>query len=309
MHPGEFSQPIRGQLITVSRSPNWEHVPAYEALSYVWGDNSEGYSIDIDGRAHPIAQNLECALRHLRSEKEARTLWIDAICINQRDNAEKSVQVGVMGEIYHFAVQVNIWLGPATPDSAMGMDVLEYLAGGTDPKSRPPWQENPPSLVLAGLKDIMSREWWSRTWTVQEIALAKRIRVVCGDRLLKLPSFYDDQPLGLKMFLRNLKFAEISPSWEQCGLTAVNMGSLTQLLSLKEDENYSFSLPVPDLLDIAHNLRHRKSLDRRDKIFALLGLGSAEWAEMKADYGLSVEETFQLFKRKMSGGYPLLEGL
>jgi hypothetical protein len=43
-------------------------------------------------------------------------LWIDAICINQSDNEEKSQQVRLMGEIYSKAEVVRVWLGPSTED-------------------------------------------------------------------------------------------------------------------------------------------------------------------------------------------------
>jgi hypothetical protein len=44
-------------------------------------------------------------------------LWIDAICINQTNNKEKSFQVGLMAEIYQQANHVFAWLGPATKSS------------------------------------------------------------------------------------------------------------------------------------------------------------------------------------------------
>jgi len=43
---------------------------------------------------------LESALRHLRSESDALTLWADAVYINQHDDAGKARQVGQMGRIY-----------------------------------------------------------------------------------------------------------------------------------------------------------------------------------------------------------------
>lgn len=39
-------------------------------------------------------------------------IWIDAICIEQENDIEKSTQVPHMGSIYSLASQVAVWLGP-----------------------------------------------------------------------------------------------------------------------------------------------------------------------------------------------------
>lgn len=38
-------------------------------------------------------------------------LWIDAICINQHDLAEKARQIPLMTRIYSTAARVLVWLG------------------------------------------------------------------------------------------------------------------------------------------------------------------------------------------------------
>jgi hypothetical protein len=47
-----------------------------------------------------VTTNLELALRYLRRENRARTLWIDALCINQKDEDEKTIQIQRMQWIY-----------------------------------------------------------------------------------------------------------------------------------------------------------------------------------------------------------------
>jgi hypothetical protein len=67
--------------------------PAYEALSYVWGyaDNPVTIYIGLEKKyTLAVTRNLATALRHLRYNDRSRTLWIDAICINQLDIAERS---------------------------------------------------------------------------------------------------------------------------------------------------------------------------------------------------------------------------
>lgn len=69
----------------------------YEALSYEWGDSNKApLFIELDGRKRAIRENLWWALWNLRYEndrKESRVLWIDALCIDQDNEIEKSQQV------------------------------------------------------------------------------------------------------------------------------------------------------------------------------------------------------------------------
>lgn len=96
-----------------------DHVSAqpYEALSYVWGEPTRRWPLDCDGKELLVTKNCHEALVNLRRRFLPRTLWIDAICINQAgtDEAttERNGQVAMMGEIYLKASRVLVWLGPA----------------------------------------------------------------------------------------------------------------------------------------------------------------------------------------------------
>ncbi|OAL06385.1 HET-domain-containing protein [Phaeosphaeriaceae sp. SRC1lsM3a] len=81
-----------------------EHL-RYEALSYVWGNPEPSKEIQVNSSICRVGPNLHSALRRLRSENELRRLWVDAVCINQPDNAEKSHQVAQMGRVYSGAEQ------------------------------------------------------------------------------------------------------------------------------------------------------------------------------------------------------------
>ena len=85
----------------------------YEALSYLWGHHGYAQTIVCNGRCLSISQNLYGFLDRLRVNKALTParLWIDAICINQKDNEERSQQVMLMKHIYTQAQGVIIWLG------------------------------------------------------------------------------------------------------------------------------------------------------------------------------------------------------
>ncbi|KAI0864887.1 heterokaryon incompatibility protein-domain-containing protein [Xylaria cubensis] len=118
-----FTDPIHVSLSIASLKDQ----PTYEALSYCWGDASDKRLIFCDGRPFPVGQNLEEALRHLRQSEGARVLWIDAICINQNDFAERTSQVKLMRHIYQTASRVLVWLGGHSADSNLVFPLCERM--------------------------------------------------------------------------------------------------------------------------------------------------------------------------------------
>ena len=96
----------------------------YEALSYTWGSPETTHSILLDGKSFPVTTNLYSAFQHLRWQEKPRNLWIDAVCIDQRNDIEKSAQVQLMGDIYRRASAVIGWLGMAEDDSDLALDFL-----------------------------------------------------------------------------------------------------------------------------------------------------------------------------------------
>jgi hypothetical protein len=99
--------------------------PAYEALSYTWGSDLEfGNCLTLNGTPKPLHENLEAALRRLRHSTYTRPLWVDAICINQSDIAEREQQIRIMRQIYLQANQVCVWLGENSDGSSLAMALL-----------------------------------------------------------------------------------------------------------------------------------------------------------------------------------------
>lgn len=107
----KFSQPQHPLQCTMA-TVTTETIGSYFALSYVWGSDERSHSLTCNEQTIQITFNLWEALRGIRSNSEAMALWIDAICINQNDTAEKTDQLKLMSFIYKGAQQVLIWLGP-----------------------------------------------------------------------------------------------------------------------------------------------------------------------------------------------------
>jgi hypothetical protein len=91
--PGIRSSEIR--LVLENTILTEDDTPHYEALSYVW-DSAENlvniYFWD-SSETFGVTRNLATAIPYLRYEDRPRRLWIDAICVNQQDLAERSKQV------------------------------------------------------------------------------------------------------------------------------------------------------------------------------------------------------------------------
>ncbi|KAI1497455.1 heterokaryon incompatibility protein-domain-containing protein [Biscogniauxia marginata] len=87
----------------------------YFALSYVWGNGNDTVPITVGGAPFFATRNLVVALRVCRGVLGSAPdlyLWVDAVCINQRDVSERNEQVGLMGRIYRQTRKVLVWLGP-----------------------------------------------------------------------------------------------------------------------------------------------------------------------------------------------------
>jgi hypothetical protein len=110
-------------IASLTRHP----VPAYAALSYVWGDPTATAEVNIEDQVFHVSHNLHHALRRLRwhgyhAGNQPLTMWADAICINQTDPKEKAHQVQLMRKIYSKCKHVLVWLGEipgAMPEDKM----------------------------------------------------------------------------------------------------------------------------------------------------------------------------------------------
>ncbi|KAM5344854.1 hypothetical protein ACJ41O_010716 [Fusarium nematophilum] len=117
----------------------------YHALSYTWGPperdgshtSADSKSILVNGERFPVYPNLHDALARLRDARRAVYYWIDAVYINQNNEAEKGAQVSIMGDIFAMATRVDIWVGRGNKDSREALGLILKLAGllhKTDPR-------------------------------------------------------------------------------------------------------------------------------------------------------------------------------
>lgn len=82
----------------------------------------------VEGRTIQVPQNLCAALDQLWLMKE-RLIWVDYLCINQKDDEEKSGQVRMMDTIYAKAQPIFAWIGPESDNSELAMAALGASRG------------------------------------------------------------------------------------------------------------------------------------------------------------------------------------
>jgi hypothetical protein len=272
--PGCYPAQIRIHLEIVQLST--EHVPDFEALSYVWGSTEEPVEVWIESESAPqvlaVTQNLAEALYHLRYETQPRVLWIDAICINQRDIPERNAQIKRMADLYRLSWRVVAWLGPESGDSSLGLDLLRSLGAkievnwgfGTmkaipEDRSEQHWADinevlpyNPEEI--AAIVGIFERPWFERLWIWQEIWLAGPSAIlVCGKETILWTTLRN---AFFCVDIKNWVPIEVEPSLDRFELVRrLCMPSLDRSFErLIRDTNFS------------------KCMDPRDRVFALRSL-------------------------------------
>jgi len=117
----------------IMRHLAYDQCPEYCALSYAWGSSERSIPIIVQGQSLLVTPNLLEALVHFRSGGVESWLWIDSICINQANDAEKSVQVQRMRLIYQNAKEMLAWLGPGEEKRQVDATILSTLKRVGDP--------------------------------------------------------------------------------------------------------------------------------------------------------------------------------
>lgn len=263
--------------------------PVYQALSYCWGNVISTETIRIEGTELPITENLDSALRHLRRTDETVTLWIDALCINQTDIQERSRQVAMMDVVYKSATSVLVWLGPQSDDSDLALDTIQtwaheflteknhnYLfqqsrAGGLEVSS---W---------TAVRNLLDREYWSRTWIYQEIMLGQNVIVQCGHRKLDWKSFGALDEAFYQLTRKEELMKRELPEDQHKLKIQVEHRIIRMALFFRDDVVETDKELLSELLRWSSDMNCQ---DPRDRIYAMLGFINERQHYPKPDYAI-----------------------
>jgi hypothetical protein len=273
--PGKDLDPLHGRLDKFPLDDS--DVPFYEALSYTWGSVEDpGYiSIDSSNQRLAVTKDLATALRYLRHEEKPRVLWIDAVCVNQRDLDERSQQVKRMADIYTLAHRVVVWLGEDADDSDLALCALQDLgtkvkvdwhrfkmSSAASTSSAGHWADASQQLpydekVIKAIYHFFGRSWFRRLWIWQEIWLSSPKSVLlCGKHLILWEVF------------RNAIFCLFRKTF------ALDRIPFLPDYYLRRDHIYKLcnSDTVTSFLSLAELTTGSQCSDPRDRVYALLSL-------------------------------------
>ncbi|KAK2061921.1 heterokaryon incompatibility protein [Colletotrichum caudatum] len=245
-----LNDPVECRLVTARLNDDLSR--EYIALSSLYGDASETDKIFVNGQPVTITTHLSQALKHVRavfyptisqryqrtpvrrphgaprwlrqlfgisssraSDNEPRALrvWCDFLCVNQRDDLEKTKQHSDMRNIYRNAELVVGWLGDKTEHTDIAMATLAQIEDAMPPHWGDPgdrqkhpedyspnhkwaesltslWEPGPngeiPFLMphWIGCNDFMGRPYFQRRWILEEIAMARFPTFLIGDTIV-----------------------------------------------------------------------------------------------------------------------------
>ncbi|KAI7776453.1 hypothetical protein LA080_005345 [Diaporthe eres] len=159
--------------------------PKYTAISYAWGDPHLVAVILVNGKRMKVRRNCEDVLRH-PCRIRGGFFWIDAICINQADNHEKSFQVANMGEVFRDALGTLACVGRHEDGSEFLFKKLRrhkrfwkslHVPVYGQPR---PWPEAMRDSTITELYNalgmFMKRPYFQRVWIYQELCFGRDIQ-------------------------------------------------------------------------------------------------------------------------------------
>ncbi|KAL8939165.1 MAG: hypothetical protein Q9211_002859 [Gyalolechia sp. 1 TL-2023] len=301
--------------------------PSYLALSYTggnpymanqWTTPTKNTDFDrylkatkvlVNGVEFAIKRNLLEALIRFRHTHSQKVFWIDSICINEADPVERTEQVKLMGDIYHQAEEVPIWLGEienkvetqTALDLIRGMlrafrswydanhqagfrrrwdeliQMTESTADAIDQKKFWEWLQSECQSFFDGIHlESLGIRTDHRAWDAVRKLLSRR----WFDRVWTWQEKERARHAIVYIGDRSILWAELRLSMLLIMAHDLSKTRLTPFPALRGREYLRVldSLNIgrsPDLLDIMINVRHRDTQLKQDKIFGVLGAAAA----------------------------------
>lgn len=310
----------------------------YVALSYTWGSAEFSEAILVNDTIAYITPNLAGALRRFRTMSCIRWIWVDAVCINQKDDEEKGHQIPLMSTIYRNASRVMIWLGDRVDD----VRSLQKIRRSFQRIRKQRFRTNSMLSLEENIELSMSillivhHPYFSRRWIIQELVANSAPFFCCGhielpwQSLVAVIEFVLNSPHPSSSNRSDLKSKSIDgASATDIGMdlsASANLGDMiNQLFSSTRVKStlllwklwHSKSIPFIDLtrlerlvptqiLQLLESFDHFECLDDRDRIYALIGAAedfdkaeAGHEIDLRVNYSQSTDQTYIAFAEAM----------
>jgi len=305
----------------------------YLALSYVWGADRAAEPLLVNGHeVHTTANLADFLVRYRKMSSVVPDwifahmyLWVDAVCINQDDVAERSSQVEIMGDIYKQAHATLAWIGVNDGDSEYAvktiMEISQMIAERPPDSDPLAWMnaeqthlwgadaEKDPSGISSynrfwdAANRLLDRDYWGRAWIAQELALSKGVFMICGQRSMPWHAILVVLSWLLRIEGRSRpEFVDVR-LWPllstRNGRRLLHWGNLTKFLNIqylvkaaKETKDEDLPLLWKDFVMYTRILQATDPVDKLYSVLGMVGRG------IKADYSVSVETAYCQFAKK-----------
>ncbi|KAF2104442.1 HET-domain-containing protein [Rhizodiscina lignyota] len=326
-----YEDKVEGQILEFDEKQDLE----YAALSWCWGPrDAPRTTMRITHNDQPydfqISVALDSALKQLRRYKE-EYFWIDQVCINQDDFPERNNQVRLMAKIYTRAKKVFVWLGEEREGDPDDLDVsadggaafrfidtrvlrlrhFDHLVKNEDTHND--WNN---------MVELMKREWFSRRWVVQEIALAKDAVILCGSQRINWEDFADAVSLFNEAEEKRTVSKSIMMGKKEYGhkpryfghiaaLSATRLVAVTNDLFRRRADHEKVALLT--LEQLVSTFTAFNASEPRDTVYAVLAIAKdtmprtshANMRSMVASYKITIQEKFieQLSQKIVAKSY------
>lgn len=300
-----------------------DDAPPFCALSYTWGEPVFDRTIMINGCEHAVTATLLSALTRLR-QNGYRTLWIDALCIDQENLAEKSSQVPLMFSIYKRAEMVAIYLGEETGESDEVAQVAPFMVKVATSRELGPMigalrkrgqrlfsigDEADVKLEQCGfpprsddrwnaLYRLLQRPYFRRAWIVQEVAASTAADVIMRGSWIQWEGVHRvyaflNEEMGTPYRLLIKVSGEVTDNESiedyQVFMTQEYARRMVGNMENLRSKVQGGGTPLHELL---HSCRYNMATDPRDKIYSVLGLSDCATRAPRPDYKLSPQQVY-----------------
>jgi hypothetical protein len=197
-----------------------------------------------------------------------------------------------MGNIYSKAKSTLVWLGEETEDVKNSFELIR-LSLILWPRDGHGNSSLHGKLVLhqfQPVRALMSREWYTRKWVIQEVVKAKEAIMICGlktmswDNFAEFANLMDDGITGVITRLDSRSHA--SESWGDQKDSFHSIGNVVAIAKLRQGS----SLGLLDVLRRTHYFNFTKF---EDALYAVLGLANditTNHCDLAIDYSQTVQE-------------------